>query len=63
MRWICGKYDSRFKWTYKKGKKAYRQFGHFQTAMEYARRTGDGMAAIEHIRIQPWETWKPRLDK
>ncbi len=59
-RMICGKYDSLWKWDNRPGRKTRRQ-GHFDTAMNYARKVRGGVAAIQHIRNQPWETWQARV--
>ena len=61
---ICGKYDSLWKWTYKFNphgldRRGHRVRGTFDTAMNYARKNKSGVAAIQHIRAQPWETWQP----
>ena len=59
---ICGKYDSLWKWDYKINpqgldRKTHRVRGKFATAMQYACRVKGGVAAIQYIRAQPWETW------
>jgi len=54
---IRGKYDSL--WKFENGVSGRLIRGKFATAMEYARRTGGGVAAIQHARNQPWETWQP----
>ncbi len=61
---IRGKYDSLWKWEYQfnpRGldRKIRRQRGKFATAMQYACQVKGGVAAIQHIRNQPWETWQP----
>ena len=63
-RMICGKYDALWKWKYQLNprgldRKVRLQRGKFATAMDYARRVRGGVAAIQHIRAQPWETWEP----
>ncbi len=58
---IRGKYDSQFKYEYNTQtmKRTGRlQRGTFDTAMNYARRVKGGVAAIQHIRNQPWTTWQ-----
>lgn len=62
-RMICGKYDSL--WKRELNERTMRftgrlERGVFDTAMNYARRVRGGIAAIEHIRNQPWETWRVR---
>ena len=66
-RMICGKYDSLCKWQRQLnplglGRKIQRQRGKFATAMQYAQRVRGGVAAIQHARNQPWETWQPLVD-
>jgi hypothetical protein len=60
---ICGKYDSLWKWDHRinpRGldRRTHRVRGKFATAMDYARQVRGGVAAIQHIRQQPWETWQ-----
>ncbi len=60
---IRGKYDSLWKWNYRinpRGldRRTHRVRGKFVTAMDYARQVRGGVAAIQHIRQQPWETWQ-----
>lgn len=58
---IRGKYDSLWKRKYnvRAGRTTNQlERGVFDTAMNYARRHRGGLAAIEHIRGQPWESWK-----
>jgi hypothetical protein len=50
---IRGKYDSQFKHN---GKTLER--GVFNTAMNYAQMHKGGVKLIQHIRSQPWETWR-----
>jgi hypothetical protein len=60
-RMIRGKYDSLYKREFNvvTGKFTQRlQRGKFATAMQYACRVRGGVAAIQHIRAQPWETWE-----
>ena len=64
MRMICGKYDSLWKWDYQLNPhsglhRTRRRRGHFDTAMNYARKNKGGVALIQHARNQPWETWVP----
>ena len=64
-RMICGKYDSLYKREFNlvTGKFTQRlQRGKFATAMQYAQRVRGGVAAIQHARNQPWETWQPLVD-
>lgn len=59
-RMIRGKYDSLWKreFNVRTGKFTQRlQRGKFATAMQYACEVRGGVAAIQHIRTQPWETW------
>jgi hypothetical protein len=60
---ICGKYDSLWKWDCRLNphgldRRTRRVRGKFATAMDYARQVRGGVAAIQHIRRQPWETWQ-----
>lgn len=58
---IRGKYDSqwRFDWNMKTGKQTRTKHrGHFMTAVDYACWTRGGVKMIEHIRCQPWTTWR-----
>lgn len=60
---ICGQYDSLWKWQYgPNGRKTKRVLGHFDTAMNFARKHKLGMTGIQHIRNQPWETWSVKND-
>lgn len=65
---IRGKYDSLWKCEYQFNphgldRKTRLQRGKFATAMQYACRVKGGVAAIQHIRNQPWETWQPLVDQ
>lgn len=58
---INGKYDSLWKKEFdaKTFKSTGRlKKGFFDTAMNYARKHKGGVAAIQHIRNQPWESWR-----
>jgi hypothetical protein len=60
---IRGKYDSLWKWDCRLNpqglaRRIRRVRGKFATAMDYARQVRGGVAAIQHIRRQPWETWQ-----
>ena len=62
-RLIRGKFDSLWKreFNVRTGRFTGRlEKGTFDTAMNYARRVRGGVAAIQHIRNQPWETWTVR---
>lgn len=64
-RLIRGKFDSLWKWEHQinpRGldRRIRRRKGTFDTAMNYARKVRGGVAAIQHIRRQPWETWTAR---
>ena len=59
---ICGQYDSLWKWQYgPNGRKTKRVLGHFDTAMNFARKHKLGITGIQHIRNQPWETWSGEI--
>lgn len=61
---IRGKFDSRFKFEFdeKRMKTSTRKVqGYFMTPMHYACYTKGGVRMIEHIRKQPWETWREFL--
>ena len=61
---IRGKYDSAWKRQFNARIMKFTgrlERGVFDTAMNYARKNKGGMAAIEHARNQPWETWQVRL--
>ena len=65
-RLICGKFDSRWKQAYNTQtmrSTGRLEFGHFTSAMTYARKHQGGMALIQHIRNQPWETWTCQAGK
>jgi hypothetical protein len=59
-RLIRGKYDSQWKldWNLDTDRQIRRKYkGHFDSAMNYARKTRGGIKMIQHIRTQPWTTW------
>ena len=51
---IRGKYDS----LCKRDANGRKVRGTYATAMQYACRVKGGVAAIQQIRNQPWESWK-----
>ena len=61
MRMIRGKYDSLWKREFNTRTLKFTgrlERGTFATAMDYARRHKGGVALIQHVRNQPWETWR-----
>lgn len=62
MKMIRGKYDSQFKFIFDGRRNKITRIlerGTFDTAMNYACRVRGGMKAIDYIRRQPWESWRP----